>query len=247
MDTFNYIDSSFPIRQDLADAYSQYWQELAAPGNWFTGAQRVAIAAEARNAVNCPFCAQRKQSLSPYTQGGEHLCGNVLEAGAVDMVHRVITDQSRITNAFIHDQDAHGLSEEQYVELVGIAVNVFSIDEFNRALGIALDPLPEPLAGEPDHYRPAQAERGTGYVAMLGTGGATGKEADLWFVGRSVNVLRALSLVPDAVRSWRAVSEAQYLTLQKMMDFGGETGRTINRMQIELVAGRVSSINECFY
>jgi hypothetical protein len=53
--------------------------------------------------------------------------------------------------------------------------------------------------------------------------------------------------VPDAVRSWRGVSDAQYLPLKKMMDFGGDTGRTINRMQVELVAGRVSSINECFY
>ena len=247
MDNFNYNDSRYPIRQDLADAYSQYWQKLARPGNWFSGAQRVAIAQEVRHALNCPFCAQRKQALSPYTQTGEHLCGEVLDAGAVDMVHRVITDQSRITDAFIHDRDAHGLSEEQYVELVGIAVTVLSIDEFNRALGIALEPLPEPLAGEPDHYRPPGTERGTGYVAMLGTGATTGKEADLWAEGRSVNVLRALSLVPDAVRSWRAISDVQYLSLKNMMDFGGDTGRAINRMQVELVAGRVSSINECFY
>ena len=247
MQNFIYKDSSYPIRQDLADAYSQYWQQLPRAGNWFTGAQRVAIAAEVRNALVCPFCEQRKQALSPYNQAGDHLSGDVLERGVVDMVHRVITDQSRITDTFIHDHDAHGLSEEQYVELVGVAVTVFSIDEFNRALGLPLEPLPEPQAGEPDHYRPPLAERGTGYVAMLGTGATSGKEADLWAAGRSVNVLRALSLVPDAVRSWRGVSDAQYLPLKKMMDFGGETGRAINRMQVELVAGRVSSINECFY
>ena len=247
MQYFTYTDSSYPIRQDLADAYARYWQQLSSPGNWFSGAQRVAIAAEVRNAVNCPFCEQRKQALSPYNQQGEHLSGEVLDSAVVDMIHRVITDQSRITDTFIHDQDAHGLSEEQYVELVGVAVTVFSIDEFNRALGLPPEPLPEPQAGAPDHYRPPGTERGTGYVAMLGTAAPSGKEADLWAAGRSVNVLRALSLVPDAVRSWRGVSDAQYLPLKKMMDFGGETGRTINRMQVELVAGRVSSINECFY
>ena len=165
----------------------------------------------------------------------------------VDVVHRVITDQSRITDTFIHDHDAHGLREEQYVEVVGVAVTVFCIEEFNRALGLPLEPLPEPHAGEPDHYRPPLAARGTGYGALLGTGAPSGKEADLWAAGRRVNVVRALSLVPDAVRSWRGVSDAQYLPLKKMMDFGGETGRAINRMQVELVAGRVSSINECFY
>jgi hypothetical protein len=35
--------------------------------------------------------------------------------------------------------------------------------------------------------------------------------------------------------------------MDKMMQYSGDNGRAINRMQIELVAGRVSSISECFY
>ena len=244
---FEYLDSPYPVREDLAAAHRAYWRTLSEPGNWFSGAERVAIAAEVRSAVDCIFCQQRKQALSPYTLTGEHSAGDDLPPRLIDAVHRVVTDQARITRAWVDDNAANGLSPERYAELVGIVVTVFSIDEFNRALGLAPEPLPQPSPGEPDHYRPALAHSGEGFLPMLGADDATGAEVDLWPAGRNSNVLRALSLVPDAVRSWRDVSDAQYLPFRKIMQFGAETGRAINRMQIELVAGRVSSINECFY
>lgn len=244
---FHYNASAYPIRADLGGAYQHYWQQLASPGSWFTGLQRVAIAAEVRHALSCPFCKERKGALSPYNFLGQHTCGDTLDERLVDAVHRIITDQSRITQAYIDNNTASGFSEEQYVELVGIAVTVFSIDEFNRALGLALEALPEPLAGEPTNYRPKLAARGTGFVSMLPAEAATGKEQDLWVAPKSANVLRALSLVPNALREWQAVGAAQYLSVDGMMVLAGDTGRSINRMQIELVAGRVSSYNECFY
>ena len=82
---------------------------------------------------------------------------------------------------------------------------------------------------------------------MIPADGNVGHEADLWPAGLNANVLRALSLVPDAVRDWMRVGEAQYLSMEGMKIFSGDTGRSIDRMQIELVAARVSSINECFY
>jgi len=244
---YSYSDSPYPIRQGLSDAYRDYWQNLAGPGNWFTGAERIAIAAEVRNALVCPFCETRKSALSPYALEGEHLKGDVLKDEFVDAVHRVITDQARITQSYIDNNTDLGFSEEQYVELVGIAVTVFSIDEFNRALGLPVEPLPEPIAGEPDHYRPAITERQTAFVSMISPDGAIGKDADLWEKGKTANVLRALSLVPDGVRDWMKVADQQYLSMEGMMNFTGPNGRAINRMQIELIAGRVSSINECFY
>jgi len=82
---------------------------------------------------------------------------------------------------------------------------------------------------------------------MIPADGATGAEADLWPAGISANVLRALSLVPNAFREWYQVSKAQYLSLEGMGNFVKQDDRAINRMQMELVAGRVSAINECFY
>jgi hypothetical protein len=246
--SFRYNESPYPIRQDLQQAYVTYWQTLANTGSWWTGAERIAIAQEVRNATTCNYCQERKKSLSPYQYSGTHDHSGLLTEVAIDAVHRIITDQNRITQAWIDDNIKQGLSEEQYIELAGVAVTVFSIDEFNRALGLPLEPLPEPVAGQPDHYRPAIAAHGTGFVAMLPVKGSfTERESGLWPANRGANVLRALSLVPDAVRSWFGVAAVQYLPLKGMMQFSGDLGRSINRMQMEIVAGRVSAINECFY
>jgi alkylhydroperoxidase family enzyme len=82
---------------------------------------------------------------------------------------------------------------------------------------------------------------------MLPREGLTGPEENLWPNGRSANVLRALSLVPNELKNWLALSSAQYLSVPGMANLVGQDDRSINRMQMELVAGRVSSVNECFY
>ena len=159
----------------------------------------------------------------------------------------MITDQTRITKSWIQENAANDLSERKYVELVGIAVCAFSIDEFCRALGLPLEPLPEPVAGEPSRYVPNGMERETAMVAMIRDGQGGPEEGELWPAGGSANVVRALSQVPDAVREWTAISDVQYLPIHKVRDPGADTERILDRMQIELVAGRVSSHNECFY
>jgi hypothetical protein len=244
---FSYSESPYKIREDLGQAYREYWARLAMPGSWWAGAERIAIAQESRNALTCEFCTQRKQAVSPYSVAGEHDHEDTLDPLAVDAIHRIITDQTRITNSYVQDNLANGLSQEKYVELAGITVVTLSIDEFNRALGLPLEPLPEPIAGEPSHYRPALAIEGMGFVPMIPAEGNVGPEADLWPEGANANVLRAFSSVPDAVRDWMAVGAAQYLSMAGMQIFAGDTGRSIDRMQIELVAARVSSHNECFY
>jgi hypothetical protein len=248
LNTFNFSDSPQPIREDLAQAYRSYWQQLAKPGTWWTGAERVAIAAEVRNATHCEFCVQRKQALSPYNFPGEHNSGDSLPEHAIDAVHRIITDQSRITAGFIKDGAEQNVSVERYVELLGIVVTVFSIDEHMRALSLALEPLPIAEEGPCSQYLPEGLETETAMVPMIGEKTLGAKESDLWPPNSTANVLRALSLVPNAVREWFGIGNVQYLSPKKIMsNFGGDTGRAINRMQIELVAARVSSYNECFY
>lgn len=247
MTSFSYVDSPYPIRADIPAAHRRFWQRLARPGAWWTGAERIAIARESRNALTCEFCEARKAALSPYTFAGEHQHGRELPDAAVDAVHRVVTDQARITRSWIEDNAADGLSKAAYVELVGLVVAVFSIDEFHRALGLALEALPEPRPGGISHYLPAHLSEDVGFVPTVPPDGAVGNEADLWPDGRTANVVRALTLVPDALRDWRNLADAQYLSFAEMRNFEQNTNRAINRMQIELIAARVSSINECFY
>lgn len=249
MENFDYDRSGFAVRNDLKEAYREFWATLAQPGTWWDGSERVAIASASRTALECPFCEERKSALSPYQMDGEHRTEGAQEGLlndlAIDAVHRIVTDQSRITQAYVERLQDAGISKEHYVELVGVVVTCISIDEFNRALGLPLEPLPEPKPGKPSGYRPAAIAEEVGFVPMLRSDGAVGPEADLW--GKvAPNVVRALSLVPDAVRSWMKIANVQY-AMGNLLDFSADTGRSIDRAQMELVAGRVSAINECFY
>ena len=228
-------------------AYREYWERLAAPGSWWSGAQRVAIAQETRNALTCDFCARRKIALSPYALQGEHTHSGGLPEHAVDAVRLIITDQTRITQAYVEDNHRNGLSKAAYVELVGVVVAVFCIDEFHRALGLPLESLPVPVAGGPSGYQTAHLSEDIGFVPTVPPDGAVGAEADLWPGGWRPNVVRALSLVPDALRAWRQLAAVHYIPLEWMQGFMSDEARALDRMQMELVAGRVSAVNECFY
>lgn len=247
MTCFDYKDAPFPIRDDIAAAHRAYWRRLAEPGSWWTGAERVAIAAESRNAPNCRLCAARKKALSPYGMSGEHDHDGTLPATVVDAIHRIVTDAGRITGRYVDDNAAAGLGKPAYVELLGIVVAVFSIDEFHRALGLDLERLPTPEPGGASGYVPAMLSEDIGFVPTVPPDGSVGAESDLWPAGRTANVVRALSLVPDALRDWRALAAAQYLSFAGMQNFVKDDARSLNRMQMELVAGRVSAVNECFY
>ena len=151
----------------------------------------------------------------------------------------------RLSRTWFDKIAAAGLAPGPYVELIGTIVTVVSIDSFHRAMGLAPEPLPEPVDGEPSRYVPDGATDTSAWVPMIRVDGAAEAESDLWPGGRTGNVIRAMSLVPDEVRGLKDLSMAMYLGIQQMMDL--DAGRAIDRRQIELVAGRVCAINECFY
>jgi hypothetical protein len=243
--SFDYGESPVPIRDDLPAAFRRAWQRLASPGTWWTGEERLALAAEARNAVWCPLCEERRHALSPGAVSGEHRGLGALPPPTVDAVHRITTDPGRLSRAWFDGLVPGALGEGAYVELVGVVASLISIDAFHCALGLPLEPLPEPLPGEPSRYRPDGLRGGEAWVAMLGTYGARGAESDLWRGRAAGNVIRALSSVPDELRGLRDLSAVMYLPIEQAVDLG--IGRALSRPQIELVAGRVSALNECFY
>ncbi len=99
-----------------------------------------------------------------------------------------------------------------------------------------LHPLPEPVAGEPTRYRPPAAKPEGAWVAMI-PNGAAGPDEELYEGQHYPGVCRALSLVPDEVRtSIQVLVPAQYMEGYKVPDLARDPGRTINRTQMELVA-----------
>lgn len=234
------------MRDDMQAAHAAILAHIAAPGTWWTGEQRVAIAAESRLAVDCKFCRERRAALSIASVHGQHDSHGKLEPTAVEVIHRVRTDSGRLSRAWFDDVIARGLSVPQYVELVGVVTLLSGLDHCVRALGVAPFDLPEPQPGAPSRYLPAAARPGTAWVPMIAIEDATGADADVYF-GRPFvpNIVRALSQVPAQVRALWASSNAHYLPVDQISDPSAR--RSLDRMQMELVAARVSAINQCFY
>ena len=245
---FDYAATEYSIRADLPEAYRHVWEQLGRPGNWWRGEDRVAIADEVRAARNCQLCAERKSALSPFAVKGQHATRTNLPDPAIDAVHRLCTDPSRLARNWLEELSGKGVSVEQYVELLGIVVAIVSIDGFHRAMGIEPEKLPAPEPGEPSQYRPQSATDGDAWVPMIAARDATDSEADLYDGSKqSGNVIMAMSLVPGAVRLLKDLSAVQYLKMQEVANPSRNGNRKISRAQMELLAGRVSALSDCFY
>ena len=242
----SYSEAQYSVRDDFAAAHNRYWQRLAKPGAWLTGSQRIDIVREVRQAPHCSLCRRRKQALSPTHVDGAHDSVSTLSDTMVEVIHRVVTDPQRLTRAWFDGIIASGLSEDEYVEIIGILVNAFSIDEFCRAIGAPLNSLPEPEPGEPSGYRPANIIDDGAWVSLLPNMVDSGPEADLWN-GRTGYVIRALTLVPDEVRSMLDLLAAHYISYNGIFEFKSSPRGTLSRIQTEILAIRTSALNGCFY
>ncbi|MFT5134484.1 MAG: hypothetical protein ACI9SC_002963 [Gammaproteobacteria bacterium] len=248
MQEIDYSDSQYPIRADFAEGHNRYWKRLAAPGSWLTGAERIAVAKELRHARSCKLCGERKAALSPYQVDGAHDAASDLSDTIVEVIHRIITDPARLTKTWFDGIMQQGLSVEKYIEVLGTMVCVLSIDEFCRGMDLPLNELPEPEPGEPDHYRPANiVENGDGaWVPILQNVVDSGPESDLW-ENRTGYVIRALSLVPNEVRYMLDLLQVHYLDNKQIWNVSHSPRGTLSRIQLEVVAARVSALNGCFY
>lgn len=249
MDPLSYEAADIDVREDLAAAHRRAWQRLGSPGTWFRAERRLAVAAETRAARDCAYCAECKAALSPYAVEGSHRAATGLPENLVEVVHRIATDPGRLTRAWFDRARGSGIGDAAFVETVGVVVTTVAVDMFCRALGVPPHPLPDPEPGAPSRKRPAGAKPGTAWVPMLAPEDRTADESCLDNVYVSPDptfVRRALSLVPREASGLFDVVDAQYLPGRLIPDVAGRH-RAIDRAQMELIAGRVSSVNGCFY
>lgn len=246
MSSIGYENAPVPVRADIAAAHAHAWERLARAGYWLTAEERIAVAAEARAAPNCRLCRARKEALSPNAVTGTHDHLGRLSPLEVEVVHRIVTDPARLSESWYRGIIAQDLAEERYVEIVAVIAQVTAIDTFRRGIGMAPAALPATAGGTPRRTRPAGARRTDAWVPTIAKADHGPDEADLFRGDKVSNIRRALTLVPDEQRTFFKIGEAQYLPGPAMWDFTREY-RAITHAQIELIAARVSAINQCFY
>lgn len=236
------------MRTKLNEAITRAWRALGACGVWWTGEERLTIAREARAARDCALCRARKAAPIPQAVAGTHDTATALSPAAIEAVHRIVSDPGRLSEAWYKRTIASGLTEEAYIELLGVVSVTTAVDTFDRALGAPLRPLPAAAVGEPSRRRPAGAKPGLGWMPMLAPEDVTADDPPLYTSGgrSGGNVHRALSLVPEAMMQFWDLFEPMYLHQSQMRDFGREY-RAITHAQIEMTAARVAVRNQCVY
>jgi hypothetical protein len=246
MATINLGGERLPIRPTLASAIDEAWQRLAGAGTWWTGAERIEIAKEIRAADACALCRRRKEALSPYSVTGAHDRVTQLPDEAIEAIHRVKTDAGRITERWVRAMTDGPLGEERYVEIVSLVAIVTGLDTFDQALGRPLGVLPVPVAGAPTRYRPAGAKRNLAWVSTTAPEDMQPGDPNPYPLHGDKNIHRGLSLVPQEVFNFFDLDVELYLKDHEIRDFAHEY-RAISHAQIELIAGRASVLNRCFY
>ncbi len=239
-------DKKYPARESLVDAIEIAWQRLANAGTWWNGAERIAIAVQVRKASSCAICRQRKAALSPYAGDEVHAAVEHLCVDAVEAIHRLSTDASRCTEKWLNQITAGELSEAQYVEIVSIVATVTGLDTLDKALGKTQRSLLEPQPGEPTRHKPAGVARDLAWVPTLSKDTIQPEDPDPFSLHGSINIHRAMSLVPQEVINFFDLDVELYLKDHEIRDFDHEF-REISHAQIELIAGRASAINGCYY
>ena len=222
--SFEYAAFPHEIRSNLRDAQRSVWSRLGEPGTWWTGAQRVAIARIAREAF-----ARRNDP--PWLRNDAGKRDPDLPEAARIAARSIAVDAKRLDAKQVAELVAN-LGDAPYVELASVVVCVVAIDAFAAAIGSEAEPLPEPVEGKPSRMRPDEVGDDGAFVPMTVP----------W---RGPNVARALSLVPEGNASFFQLVASMYA----FQDFGELVwkDRPLPRPQVELIAARVSSVNECFY
>lgn len=195
--------ASVPVRQDLIDIESTMMDQLARPGSALTGPERIGVAVVARN--------------------GGH------DGPLETLAHHLYGDPATVAESEVRAAaDTEG--DPRTVETIGIVSRLSAIDRLHRVLDVDLEPLPEPLQGEPTGNVADGLKRRRCHIAM--------PPGPIPF---------ALDLLPDQGQEWREMYGPLYMTEEEMSDPHFRRTPGLDTPQLETVAARISLINECFY
>lgn len=236
-----YSDSSFAIRADLAAVHSTTMESFSVPGTWFDAKERREIVALSRRAR-----AERGYEIQGYTDEVQDVD---LPAGALKLIKMVSCEAEKIDKNFYLELVSNGLHAEQYVEIVGLVARAVSVDTFCRSLGLSIRLLADARDGVPSKQLPDTATIDHAWVPIIPAGPKGGAPAQALYGETEfvANIFSALSLVPDEASSVMQLGQTQYVEARDFQNFKFFRDENFSRAQLELVAARISALNNCFY
>ena len=236
-----YADSKYPVRDDLDAAHADSFANIGSAGTWGTGAQRIAVAAATRKAGIDAGLLEAPDGAAPAADAKlSKVVTEVIEKLAVSPATFEQADYERVLAA--------GLTDAEYVEMVGLVARMCDLDIFARGIGVPLRPLPDARPGQPSRQRPKSAVVEQAWVPTVPNLPAGGEEAKSLYDGEQrPYIIRSLSLVPQEFQAHRVLEGVQYSPFGKVFDYHHQTHEGLTRPQCEIVAGRISARNECFY
>lgn len=225
---------TLPLGDELRVAHEEALLAISRPGPSWTGAERKQMVVSARDATVCALCLKRKSALSPTGVSGEHDDTSGLPGVVIDTIHRIRTDPGRLTRTLFDEVTAE-IGQPAYIEMVSVVNTSVIIDTLHAALDQPLAELPEPRPGEPTSAPAGDVLDDGAWVPI------TRAPRDMSDTGLPAvpNIFRAMGLVPDAVALFFGAFRPHYALKDIQL--------SISQAQAELVASRVSAMNECFY
>ena len=236
-----YNDSEYPVTNEIAKIHETQINSMGESGTWGTGTQRLAIAKIARVAGYKVGVLEKTST--------ENLSDNSHLPNAVtNIVKHIAITPKDLDKKFYDKAMNDGISDGEYVEIVGIVSRLTSLDVFARGIGVPLRNLPNAQKKAPTRVRPIEAIKELAWAPTI-PNGAEGGELGNNLYGNMPKpyIVRALSMVPDELKAHMELEKVQYSRMDKVLDFSYTHHKGLNRSQVELVAGRISAINECFF
>lgn len=235
-----YEDSALPVRADLEAAHQTQFDRFGQTGTWGSGAQRIAVISAARR-------AGIDAGVLEAPEYGGATSDVQLPKVVQDIIAKIAVSPKDVDLDFYNAAIGSGLSDSEYTEIVGLVSFITNLDVFARGIGVPLRPLPEPQAGAPSRVRPPEAVQEQAFVPTIPNPPEGGAVAKAMYGPFKPYIMRSMSLVPEEFNDHIALERAQYLPLEKIMDFEFNHHDGLTRPQAEVIAGRVSALNDCFY
>ncbi len=226
-----YPDALVPIDAATDGLHREELAHFAAPGTWLSAEERLATLQAARSANSRGGDGRRAEA-------------SILPDDSLRLIEKVAaTPRPLSRDDFARALDA-GMTAGEYVETISLVSRVVNLDVFARELAPARWSSWRSVEGDPSCESPPAVAEGAWLPSV-----PAGPQARQVYgsAGPQPFIYRALSLVPEETRRCIAGGNVQYLPLDKFMDFSYSHQPGLSRVQVEIVAARISALNDCFY